>query len=345
MKKVLFIFVCILCFLVHADTIDEHDGDGEEDKPQEDCCDFILDQQIEHDEFLEEALQDLELSDETIEMLEGSLFNDDDPVENMLEVLRAAGASNELLELSRGWLEESLESEDLPSKTPEDVRVSRGIKSLENLIPDLQGVSQTWKLTKPTVLFTLFSTAIAKHHKLPDAEINRLHTAIDRFIDIVPESNEELINTDTNHYFRMLVLHYQRLLDELSEFDSDKQMFTELRDELLSANPNANTMQIDRFLTCVDKVYLTADKEFSKLFSSLTETLEKKIRIIEKLGETEDEHERFMSVTKSIGATLVPHSNKIVTTIFKVTNRNCYLVVDVDRLNSEIQKQLGDKNG
>jgi len=318
------------------------------EKTEEDCCDFLLDENLELEEVLEEALRDLGYSSENTESFRDTPIEDEEDalveIERVLDTLREAGASDELIERSKDWFEEALESEDLPSRTPEDIRVGQGIKVLEGLIPELQGLSSSWEKTEPVILFSHLVPALAKYHKLPDSELKELISVIEQFIDLVPEQNRELLNVDANHYFRLLVLEYKFMQEELAEFDYEKELLTQLRSDLLSVDHTANTKQIDEFLSCVDDVHKAADKEFSKLFTSLNRVLNRSLNSIEKFNEMDDKQLRDERVAKVVLKTLVPHSSKIINTTFKVTSRICYLAVDVDEINSEIQKHIGDRS-
>ena len=232
-------------------------------------------------------------------------------------------------------------------KVPSEVRIELALQYLEELVPELLGISTTWKTTNPKTLFSIVTTSLAGHYKTSEEGVDKLESAIERLIDVVPEDpgiHQRLLEGDTWHYYRVLVLEHKALRDDIKLLDQDKIELIEIRDEVRSLNENAKTSKIDRFVSCVDDVHRWTDKEFIKLFSSLTRRLEKAVATVEKWHSHANEAVRFKKVHTAIGTSILPHSNRIGPIRFRLSQRSCYLKFDVESLKDDYTALLGNPN-
>ncbi|MYC24705.1 MAG: hypothetical protein F4X56_02145 [Gammaproteobacteria bacterium] len=243
----------------------------------------------------------------------------------MKKYLRRLGVSEDTIE--------SLDNLQYQSLDAEDLRIEEGIQMLEELIPKLQGLSSTWKSLEPMTVFSLLIISIAEYHKLPDEKLQELTTAINQYIDVASQHEHKLVNIITNHYFRTLVGYYKRMREDLTPWESDKEELLQIRVKLLLENSNADTRKIDKFVSCVAETHRKVDKGFNKLFSSLTNALEKSVSAIPKLERIDDERSKKFKISNKINNAIVPRPvSKIGSIVSKMTARNCHGVVDVESI-------------
>ena len=233
------------------------------------------------------------------------------------------------------------------AKIPTDEKLGLAFQYLEESIPDipeLLGISTTWKTTEHTTLFFIVTTSLAKHYNMPDDKVKKLKSVIEQLIEVVPESHQELLEIDTKHYTHALALQFKILFEETQELDQDKMELIKIRNEVRSLNENAVIKNIDRFVSCVDDVHRRADKEFIKLFSSLTRRLEKTVATVEKWLSHADEAVRFRQIDHAIIKSVVPLTPSVRRMTKRVPGRNCYFGVDVDSIQDDYSIRLGDPN-
>lgn len=230
-------------------------------------------------------------------------------------------------------------------KVPSEEWIELAFQYLEELVPELFGISTTWKTTNPKTLFSIVTTSLARHYNTSEEEVAKLESVIKRLIEVVPEdpaNHQRLLETDTWHYYRVLLLVHKALRDDVKLLDQDKIELIAIRDKVRSLNENAKTRKIDRFVSCVDDIHRWTDKEFIKLFSSLTRRLEKITATVEKWLEHSDEAVRFERIHTAIGTSIVPHANRIEQIRFRLIQRSCYLNFDVESLKDDYTALLGN---
>lgn len=230
---------------------------------------------------------------------------------------------------------------------PIEMRIELAFQCLEELVPELLGISTTWKTTNPKTLFSIVTTSLARYYKTSEDGVDKLESVIERLIEVVPEDpgiHQRLLESSTWHYYRVLVLEHKALRDDIKLLDQDRIELIEIRDEVRSLNENAKTRKIDRFVSCVDDIHLWTDKEFIKLFSSLTRRLEKAVVTVEKWHSHSDETVKFEKIHSAIGTSIEPHSYRIAQLRFRLSQRSCYLKLDVESLKDEYALRLEEQN-
>ncbi len=229
---------------------------------------------------------------------------------------------------------------------PIEARIELSLQYLEELVPELLGISTTWKTTNPKTLFFIVTTSLARHYKTSEEGVNKLESAIERLIEVVPEdpgNHRRLLESSTWHYYRVLLLEHKALRDEIKLLNQDKIELIAIRDKVRSLNEKAKTRKIDRFVSCVDDLHQWTDDEFIKLFSSLTRRLEKTVATVEKWHSHSDEAVRFKKVHVAIGTSIEPHSYKIAQLRFRLSQRSCYLKFDVESLKDDYALLFGEQ--
>ena len=245
-------------------------------------------------------------------------------------------------ELVNDWAEDYEENRSIPIES----RIELSLKYLEELVPELLGISTNWKTTNPNALFSIVTTSLARHYTMSEEEVDKLESVIERLIEVVPEdpgSHQRLLVSSTWHYYRVLVLEHKALRDAIKLLDQDKIELIAIRDKVRSLNEKAKTRQIDRFVSCVDDIHRWTDQEFIKLFSSLTSMLEKTVATVEKWHSHSDEAVRFKKVHVAIGTSIEPHSYRIAQLRFRLSQRSCYLKFDVESLKDDYALLLGEQ--
>lgn len=286
-------------------------------------------------EFYEDSLRELGFSDEFTENFEPVSVDDKEAyVESMLEVLREAGASEEILEQSKIWFQESLDSQDLTPKIPEDVRITQFIEMIEELNAELAGLSNTWKSAKPTEMLSTVMTGIAQIHDLPEVEVDKLRTTIERFYNVIPDQQDKNLRSWTNHYFRLFLITYRFTCEDLLAAERDKQVLTATRTRFSTDKTELDTKGIDRFLKCIDNENKRVNKKVRKRFTSFTRSLEKTLNSVLKSLDSYDESnvddQRALEKKIMIG---LGRSSKVSNAVVGIQYHHCYDKVDVDRIN------------
>ena len=239
-------------------------------------------------------------------------------------------------ELIREWEEEYKKR----AQIPRDVKLGLAFQCLEELIPELVGISTTWQTTEKTALFLIVTTALAKHYKTPDNKVEKLESLIQRLIKVVPEKNKGLLEVEMIIYAQGIVLDFKRLYDRIEPISLDQMELLRIRDDVRSMNQNAETTEIDKFVTCVDDVRQSVDKAYIKVFSSLTRRLEKTIATVEKARMHSDEAVRFKKIERALGRSLVSLRTNADRVIRALPARNCYFKLDVESLKDDYSLQL-----
>lgn len=226
------------------------------------------------------------------------------------------------------------------AKIPMDVKIGLAFQCLEELIPELVGISTTWQTTEKTALFLIVTTAIAKHYKVPEDKAEKLESVIERLIEVVPDKNQGMLGVETRHYTRGLMLQFKNVFEEIKKLDQDKMEFIKIRDEVRSLNKSAETEKIDRFVACVDDLHRRANIAYLKIFTSLTRRLEKTAATVKKWGSRADTYERFMKIDRALGMSVVSLTPNIGRVFRSEMSRDCYLEFDVDSLKDDYSLQL-----
>jgi len=286
-------------------------------------------------EFHEDSLRELGFSDEFIENFEPVSVDDKEAfVESMLEVLREAGASEEILEQSKIWFQGSLDSEDLPPKIPEDVRITQCIEMIEELNAELAGLSNTWKSSEPTEMLSTVMTGIAQIHELPEVEVDKLRTTIEHFYNVIPDQQEKNLRSWTNHYFRLFLITYRFTCEDLLVAERDKQVLTTALTRFSTDKTELDTKGFDSFLKCIDNENKKVNKKVRKRFTSFTRSLEKTLNSVLKSLDSYDENsvddQRALEKKIMIG---LGRSSKVSNAVVGIQYHHCYDKVDVDRIN------------
>ena len=234
-------------------------------------------------------------------------------------------------ELVREWEEEYKKR----AQIPRDEKLGWSFQYLEELIPELLGISTTWRTTKKTTLFYIVTTSLAQYYKTPEDKVEKLESLIERLIEVVPEKNQGLLGVVMVHSAEGLMLDFKLLYERIEPFDLDQMELLRIRDDVRSLNENAETKEIDRFVSCVNDVHQRIDKAYIKVFSALTRRLEKTIAAVEKWRLHSDEAVRFKKIDLALGRSLVPLRTNANRVIRALPGRNCYFKVDVERLKEE----------
>lgn len=226
------------------------------------------------------------------------------------------------------------------AKIPLDVKIGIAFQYVEELIPELVGISTTWNTTESTTLFFIVTTSLAKHYKVPDDKVAKLESVIERLIEVVPEKNQGLLEVETRHYTRVLMHQFRSVFEQMKKLDQDKVELMKIRDEVQSLNANAESKKIGRFVSCVDDMHRRVNKANLKVFTSLTRRLEKTEATVKKLVSRADTRERFRKIDRALLKSVVPLATNIHRVFRSEMSRQCYLEFDVDSLKDDYSTLL-----
>lgn len=178
------------------------------------------------------------------------------------------------------------------SKTNLDSRLVHGLTTIEELVPELSGISNTWETTDTSTRFADLTIALAKFHEPNGEKVDRLSEAINNLKSVVPENEQSLLKSDMSFFSKQLVENFDLVQSRLSGVTSDANVVLDLKANLLRLYPDISVGFADRFESCIDTLTDKNRKGFTKLFSAVTRRLERATKSIEKIKTSDKDFSR-----------------------------------------------------
>ena len=207
-------------------------------------------------------------------------------------------------------------------------RFEKGMMVLEELAPEFSEISNSLEELDILTRFSKLPTALAKYHDANPETVGRLSEAITQLVNVVPEDEHSVLHSNMRFFSRTLVTYVGIIHGRISDMKSDTDIVLKAKDSLLMSDPDFNVGFADKFVSCVNSLEKKSDKEFTNLFSSLGRKMERATKKINGMDSTDKKYSRKLFKTVDFTSYL----NVFSKIRQRVLSRNCYRVIDVDRL-------------
>ncbi|MYI76659.1 MAG: hypothetical protein F4077_02690 [Gammaproteobacteria bacterium] len=218
--------------------------------------------------------------DEKIE-LEGSVLD-----EYVQAVIEAFDLNEEDISKIREFAVDVLNE----SESDRDARFLENLQAIEELSPDLTGISTKWELSESTNLFTDLMTGLGKYFGQTSSSSEELQKYISQLINIVSDDQEsrELLLLQMDSASRMTAQHMRRISDKfLSVVEERETQWESSKVKFSEEYPNVKLNHVEEYLSCLNALSTEHNTQAGKAFSTLSQSLKNTNVAIEKLKSKE----------------------------------------------------------
>ena len=220
----------------------------------------------------------------------------EDAIESMKQSAEDMGMSlsdSDLDAIREKWDRETTD----PAETARRFHI-QNLEKIEDLAPELVGLSTTWEVTAKPEFFNSVITGLGRYHGMSQEKLSTLTGAIEKFENALGDELGSL-HAEMDAISKYIPTFLVRVHEDYTYAKESLEDYRELKDEVEEFGLEVNVDFVEKFGSCIASVKSSIDKDVMEELSSFSTTLTRGALSVEKMRNSDQEFSAEISAAIS----------------------------------------------